>query len=140
MLKKKVKCMNDKELFRYLQEIKVILNDLKYNDYEDTISILEERLYYTEKLYNAYLSEYKKINLKSKLLNVITLGYYMRQNGSEVRLQQLLLEQAINTYDDRCYDNEIKIIGLRDEIEKNENLIKCYSKNFEQISSYFEVI
>ena len=132
--------MNDKELFRYLQEIKVILNDLKYNDYEDTISILEERLYYTEKLYNAYLSEYKKINLKSKLLNVITLGYYMRQNGSEVRLQQLLLEQAINTYDDRCYDNEIKIIGLRDEIEKNENLIKCYSKNFEQISSYFEVI
>lgn len=64
----------------------------------------------------------------------------MRQNGSEVRLQQLLLEQAINTYDDRCYDNEIKIIGLRDEIEKNENLIKCYSKNFEQISSYFEVI
>lgn len=109
--------MNDKELFRYLQEIKVILNDLKYNDYEDTISILEERLYYTEKLYNAYLSEYKKINLKSKLLNIITLGYYMRQNGSEVRLQQLLLEQAINTYDDRCYD-----------------------KNFEQISSYFEVI
>lgn len=42
--------MNDKELFRYLQEIKVILNDLKYNDYEDTISILEERLYYTEKI------------------------------------------------------------------------------------------
>ena len=50
MLKKKVKCMNDKELFRYLQEIKVILNDLKYNYYEDTISILEERLYYTEKI------------------------------------------------------------------------------------------
>ena len=110
--------MNDKELFRYLQEIKVILNDLKYNDYEDTISILEERLYYTEKLYNAYLSEYKKINLKSKLLNVITLGYYMRQNGSEVRLQQLLLEQAINTYDDRCYDNEIKIMCLNQEIQK----------------------
>ena len=42
--------MNDKELFRYLQEIKVILNDLKYNYYEDTISILEERLYYTEKI------------------------------------------------------------------------------------------
>lgn len=132
--------MNDKELFRYLQEIKVILNDLKYNDYEDTISILEERLYYTEKLYNAYLSEYKKINLKSKLLNIITLGYYMRQNGSKVRLQQLLLEQAINTYDDRCYDNEIKIMCLNQEIKKNKNLIKCYDKNFEQISSYFEVI
>ncbi len=132
--------MNDKELFRYLQEIKVILNDLSNNDYDERMKNLEENLSKNQKMYATFLYQYVKLKLKIKLLNTISLGYYMRQNGSSVKYEQLRLEQTIETYDDRCYDNEIKIIGLRDEIEKNENLIKCYSKNFEQISSYFEVI
>lgn len=131
--------MNDKELFRYLQEIKVILNVLSNNDYDERMKNLEEKLSKNQKMYATFLYQYVKLKLKIKLLNTISLGYYMRQNGSSVKYEQLRLEQTIETYDDRCYDNEIKIIGLRDEIEKNENLIKCYSKNFEQISSYFEV-
>lgn len=131
--------MNDKELFRYLQEIKVILNVLSNNDYDERMKNLEENLSKNKKMYATFLYQYVKLKLKIKLLNTISLGYYMRQNGSSVKYEQLRLEQTIETYDDRCYDNEIKIIGLRNEKEKNENLIKCYSKNFEQISSYFEV-
>ena len=131
--------MNDKELFRYLQEIKVILIVLSNNDYDERMKNLEENLSKNQKMYATFLYQYVKLKLKIKLLNTISLGYYMRQNGSSVKYEQLRLEQTIETYDDRCYDNEIKIIGLRNEKEKNENLIKCYSKNFEQISSYFEV-
>lgn len=131
--------MNDKELFRYLQEIKVILNVLSNNDYDERMKNLEENLSKNQKMYATFLYQYVKLKLKIKLLNTISLGYYTRQNGSSVKYEQLRLEQTIETYDDRCYDNEIKIIGLRNEKEKNENLIKCYSKNFEQISSYFEV-
>ena len=111
--------MNDKELFRYLQEIKVILNVLSNNDYDERMKNLEENLSKNQKMYATFLYQYVKLKLKIKLLNTISLGYYMRQNGSSVKYEQLRLEQTIETYDDRCYDNEIKIIGLRNEKEKN---------------------
>ena len=77
--------MNDKELFRYLQEIKVILNVLSNNDYDERMKNLEENLSKNQKMYATFLYQYVKLKLKIKLLNTISLGYYMRQNGSSVK-------------------------------------------------------
>ena len=73
-----------------------------------------------------YFFEYKLFRMKVLFLSIITLGIYKKTQKYEIELQNELLDKILESFDE-----EYK--KVEEEIKK-----KCYSKNFEQINSYFE--
>ena len=72
--------MNDKELFRYLQELKVILNDINSTKEENKKAIynLKDQLESLRITHNMYFFEYKLFRMKVLFLSIITLGIYKK--------------------------------------------------------------
>lgn len=132
--------MNDKELFRYLQELKVILNDINSTKEENKKAIynLKDQLEFLRITYNTYFFEYKLFRMKVLFLSIITFGIYKKTQKYEIELQNELLDKILESFDEEYKKIEDEIVKLDEEIAKIEVKKKCYSKNFEQINSYFE--
>lgn len=132
--------MNDKELFRYLQELKVILNDINSTKEENKKAIynLKDQLEFLKITYNTYFFEYKLFRMKILFLSIITFGIYKKTQKYEIELQNELLDKSLESFDEEYKKVEKEIVKFDEENTKNEVKKKCYSKNFEQINSYFE--
>lgn len=132
--------MNDKELFRYLQELKVILNDINSTKEENKKAIynLKDQLESLRITYNTYFFEYKLFRMKVLFLSIITFGIYKKIQKYEIEEQNEKLDKSLESFDEEYKKVEEEINKLDKENNINEVKKKCYSKNFEQINSYFE--
>ena len=132
--------MNDKELFRYLQELKVILNDINSTKEENKKAIynLKDQLESLRITYNTYFFEYKLFRMKVLFLSIITLGIYKKTQKYEIEEQNEKLDKSLESFDEEYKKVEEEINKFDQENNINEVKKKCYSKNFEQINSYVE--
>ena len=132
--------MTDKELYRYLQRIKFILNDSKGTKEENKKAIynLKDQLESLRITYNTYFFEYKLFRMKVLFLSVITFGIYKKRQKSEIEEQNEKLDKSLESFDEEYKKVEEEINKLDKGNNINEVKKKCYSKNFEQINSYFE--
>ena len=88
--------------------------------------------------YNMYFFEYKLFRMKVLFLSIITLGIYKKTQKYEIELQNELLDKSLESFDEEYKKVEEEINKFDQENNINEVKKKCYSKNFEQINSYFE--
>lgn len=132
--------MTDKELYRYLQRIKFILNDSKGTKEENKKAIynLKDQLESLKINCNIYFFEYKLFRMKVLFFSIITLGIYKKAQKSEIEEQNELLYKSLESFDEEYKKVEEEINKFDQENNINEVKKKCYSKNFEQINSYFE--
>lgn len=132
--------MTDKELYRYLQRIKFILNDSKGTKEENKKAIynLKDQLESLKINCNIYFFEYKLFRMKVLFFSIITLGIYKKTQKYEIELQNELLDKSLESFDEEYKKVEEEINKFDQENNINEVKKKCYSKNFEQINSYFE--
>lgn len=124
--------MNDKELFRYLQELKVILNDINSTKEENKKAIynLKNQLESLRITYNTYFFEYKLFRMKVLFLSIITLGIYKKTQKYEIEEQNELLDKSLESFDEEYKKVEEEINKFDQENNINEVKKKCYSKNF----------
>ena len=78
--------MNDKELFRYLQELKVILNDINSTKEENKKAIynLKDQLESLRITYNMYFFEYKLFRMKVLYLSIIRLVFTKKHKNMKL--------------------------------------------------------
>lgn len=131
--------MTDKELYRYLQRIKFILNDSKGTKEENkkTIYNLKDQLESLKINCNIYFFEYKLFRMKVLFFSIITLGIYKKAQKSEIEEQNELLYKSLESFDEEYKKVEEEIHKLENENIDIDAKINRYSNEYERINSYF---
>ena len=131
--------MTDKELYRYLQRIKFILNDSKGTKEENKKAIynLKDQLESLKINCNIYFFEYKLFRMKVLFFSIITLGIYKKSQKSEIDEQNELLYKSLESFDEEYKKVEEEIHKLENENIDIDTKINRYSNEYERINSYF---
>lgn len=128
-----------KELFKILQEYKILINQCESNNYDDRINDLNRSLDDLLLNYDFFSKEYLNLLRKYKILNILTIGIYSKLNLYEYKLRLTLLEGTLGLL-------KIEHDSLLEEYEdvkklqyENQNNLNSYKKNRDKISLFLEM-
>ena len=128
-----------KELFKMLQEYKVLINECECNNYDEKIKEMDKELDDLLLNYDVFSKEYLSLSRKYKILNVLTIGIYGKLNLYEHNLRMALLEGTLLilkiSHDNLLNEYE----SLKKSQYENQNNINCYKRNRDEISLFLEM-
>lgn len=128
-----------KELFKILQEYKVLINQCENNNYEEKIKDLNKSLDDLLLNYDFFSKEYLKLLRKHKILNILTMGIYSKLNLYEYKLRLTLLEGTLGLLK-ISHDSLLEEYELVKKLQyENQNNLNSYKKNRDEISLFLEM-
>ena len=81
-----------KELFKILQEYKVLINECESNNYDEKTKEINKELDDLLSNYDIFLKKYLSLSRMYKILNILTIGIYGKLNFYEYEFRMALLE------------------------------------------------
>ena len=128
-----------KELFKILQEYKVLINQCESNDYEEKINDLNKSLDDLLLNYDFFSKEYLNLIRNYKILNILTIGIYSKLNSYEYKLRLALLEGTLGLLK-ISHDSLLEEYELTKKLQyENQNNLNSYKKNRDEISLFLEM-
>lgn len=123
-------------LYRYMQEIKIKINDLKGQKacYERLIVSATEDKQKLGNSYNIFLRQFHFLKSKFYMLSIITFGLYYRSRKYDYELRMELLDSVLDDYDYK-YDNIVNSLATyeqeKDSCEVQKEKYKMYLNQIE---------
>ena len=128
-----------KELFKILQEYKVLINECESNNYEEKINDLNKSLDDLLLNYDFFSKEYLNLIRNYKILNILTIGIYSKLNSYEYKLRLVLLEGTLDLLK-ISHDSLLEEYELVKKLQyENQNNLNSYKKNRDEISLFLEM-
>lgn len=127
-----------KELFKILQEYKVLINQCESNNYEEKINDLNKLLDDLLLNYDFFSKEFLNLIRKYKILNILTIGIYSKLNLYEYeRLELLGVTLGLLKI---SHDSLLEEYALVKKLQyENRNNLNSYKKNRDEISLFLEM-
>lgn len=129
-------------LYRYMQEIKIKINDLKGQKeyYEKLIISATEDEQELGTNYNNFLKQYRSLKFKFCIFSIITFGLYYKREKYDYELRIELLNAAIDDYDWK-YDNIVNCLAIYEQEKDNCEVQKeKYKMYLNQIDMFNECV
>lgn len=129
-------------LYRYMQEIKIKINDLKGQKecYEKLIINASEDEQQLGNGYNIFLRQYNFLKFKFYILSIMTFGIYYIKEKYDYELRMELLNSVLDDYDYK-YDNLVNCLAVyqqeKDDCELQKENYKMY---LNQIDMFVECV
>ena len=122
-----------KELFKILQEYKVLINECESNNYDEKVKEINKELDDLLSNYDIFSKEYLGLLRRYKILNILTIGIY------EYNLRIALLEGTLLILK-MSHDNLLEEYENLKKLQyENKNNINCYKRNRDEISLFLEM-
>lgn len=129
-------------LYRYMQDIKIKINDLKGQKacYEKLIGSATEDKQKLENSYNIFLKQFHFLKSKFYMLSIITFGLYYRSKKYDYELRMELLNSVLDDYDYK-YDNVVNCLSIYEqEVDNCELKKEKYKMYLNQIEMFIECV
>ena len=128
-----------KELFKILQEYKVLINECESNNYDEKVKEINKELDDLLSDYDIFSKEYLGLWRRYKILNILTIGIYGKLNLYEYNLRIALLEGTLLILK-MSHDNLLEEYENLKKLQyENQNNINCYKRNRDEISLFLEM-
>lgn len=131
-----------KFLYRYMQEIKIKINNLKKQkyDYEKLIVQATEDEQEVGIYYNSFFAQYKLLKIKFYTFSIITFGLYYKIRKYDYEFRTELLKSALDDFDCK-YNNIIECLSIYQHEKNNcEYIYTEYEKYIKQIDKFMECV